>query len=89
MAIIKCTVSNIEWVYDDEEDIIENGGKGVEHILPNIVNMIINHTWNDITREEAIDIVSDELSDRYGFLHNGFVVDELDIQYIFDTTETI
>lgn len=79
MSIIKCEISNIEWVYDDDDDVVENGGKGSDYSLPNIVHMTIQRDWEDITRDEAIDIISDELSNRYGFLHDGFSVDKLEI----------
>ena len=74
MSIIKCKISNIEWVYD-EDDVVENS----DNLLPNVVHMTIHSNWEDITRDEAIDIISDELSDRYGFLHDGFSVDKLEI----------
>ena len=70
MSIIKCQVSNIEWDYDDEGDVGE---------MPDVVNMTIRHDCEVTSRDEAIDYISDELSNIYGVLHNGFVVDELEI----------
>ena len=71
MSIIKCEVSNIEWVYDNDEDVGE---------MPDVVNMTICHDCMVTSRDEAIDFISEELSNIYGVLHNGFVVDELIIE---------
>ena len=34
---------------------------------------------DDITDEEVADIISDELSDRYGHLHFGFCIDDFEL----------
>jgi hypothetical protein len=70
MSVIKCEVSNIEWVYDDDGDVGE---------MPDVVNMTICHDCAVTSRDEAIDFISEELSNIYGVLHNGFSVDELEI----------
>jgi hypothetical protein len=68
MILIQCVVSNIAWEFDDNDNIND---------IPNTVYLKINRDWDDITDDEVNDIISDELSDRYGFLHNGFSIDEL------------
>lgn len=69
MTKIKCEVSGIQWDYDE----------GEEENLPTEDTIIINHPWDDITDEEVADIISDELSDRYGHLHFGFCIDDFEL----------
>lgn len=68
---VVCDVTDIDWEIDDEGDFDDYG-------LPTeIIGLTLEHTLEDITDEEIADIVSDKISDMYGFLHNGFNIENI------------
>ena len=60
--------------------------------LPKEIHVAYNGDWNDLNEFEKEELLSDWLSDTYGFCHNGFAYQEHD-GYVhitdidWDTTE--
>ena len=72
---IKCDVVDIEWGDIDDESV----NCDIETALPNkIVGLTFEHSLDDITDEEIADIVSDKISDDYGFCHFGFLLENIE-----------
>ena len=62
-------VSNIQWDTDNDDDVLETLPKELT-LSENEVTKNGQLTYK--SKEDLLDIVSDYLSDTYGFCHDGF-----------------
>jgi hypothetical protein len=77
--------------YDDFDELMHRNDE------PNLPTELfvdyndISEDWEELDEDEKVDIISDYLSDEYGFCHDGFDYEELDSIRIYniewDTTE--